>query len=139
MNARSIAVLALGVILSGAASSAPSKPPQAIGYPASKIQIQKWDVMLQRIQTQAVVPGDSRDHVQHRLGRPVRTLSADEWVYDNCQPNDSRARSDGCLLLVISFSENRVKEMKFVNRPRLTEIVAALHTPAPTTELLTVR
>jgi hypothetical protein len=137
MNARSIAVLSLGVMLSGTASAAPSKPP--IGYPASKIQIQKWDGMLQRVQTHAIVPGESRDNVQRRLGRPVRMLSLDEWVYDNCQPNDPTARSEGCMLLVITFRENRVREMKFVNRPLMTEIVASHFTPAPTTELLTVK
>jgi hypothetical protein len=139
MNARSIAVLALGVILSGAVSAAPSKPTTAIGYSASKIQIQKWDVMLQRIQASTIVPGETRDNVQRWLGRPERKLSPTEWVYDNCQPNDSQARRDGCWLLVVTFTEDRVSELKFVNRPLMTKIIAAIEAPAPAAELLTAR
>jgi hypothetical protein len=139
MNVRSIAVLALGVILSGTALAAPSKTQQPIGYPASKIQIQRWDDFLHRVQTHAIVPGESRDNVQRRLGLPAKLLSADEWVYDTCQPNDQQARSEGCMLLVVTFSENQVKGMKFVNRALLTRIVAAIHAPAAATELLTER
>ncbi len=126
MKARHVSILVLAAALSAPALLPVSAAPQdtAVGYWASRITATRWNSLLERSESQTLFEGTSRAAVVTALGQPARVLSADVWVYDNCRPDQAVARERGCNVLVVTFADDKVAEMRFVNHPAV-EMIAA--------------
>ena len=134
MNTRIPSVLILAAALSATALSplfaAPKETP-AIGYWASRVTETTWDDLLLRTETRTVFPGSSRSIVLAALGQPMSKLAPDVWVYDGFQPDLNQAVQQGCTILVVTFANDRVENMKFVNRPAIDIVAADLKKKSP--------
>lgn len=127
MNTRTISVLVLAATLSALAFTSLSAAPQtgsAIGYWASKITVNSWDIMRETSRSETISPGTTRATVLALLGKPLQELSPDVYRYDNCQPDQYLASAQGCNTLIITFAEGRVADIKFVN-DHGTAVIAA--------------
>ena len=127
MNTRLLSMAALAATLSASAFSPISAAPQsnsAIGYWASRVTVSAWDPMAQTTQTRSITAGTARATVLSLLGSPLQQLTPDVYVYDNCRADQPVARDHGCNTLVVTFSKDRVADLKFVN-PGATTIIAA--------------
>jgi hypothetical protein len=98
----------------------------AVGYLASRINVNSWDPMFQTTKTQSITAGTTRAAVLSLLGSPRQQLAPDVYLYNNCQPNWFVARGQGCVTLLITFAKDRVADMKFVNASAATIIAANL-------------
>ena len=78
----------------------------------------------ERTSNYSVSRGSSRRDVEQALGLPGRTLSDDVWVYLNFGADNTPDINDGCDLLMITFTEGTVSDIKLVNA-RAEKIYAA--------------
>ena len=134
MNPRIPSVLILAAALSASALSplfAAPKDTPAIGYWVSSVTETSWDDLLLRTDTRTVFPGSSRSIVLTALGQPMSKLAPDVWVYDGFQPDLNQAVQQGCTILVVTFANDRVENMKFVNRPAIEIFAENLKTKQP--------
>jgi outer membrane protein assembly factor BamE (lipoprotein component of BamABCDE complex) len=127
MNTRSIAVLVFAATLSASAlpvfsATSSTASQSAQGYWASKITVNSWDSLRETSQTQAITAGTARSTVLALLGQPKQELASDVYVYDNCRPDQSDA--GGCQTLVVTFEQDQVASLRFVN-DKGTMVIAA--------------
>ncbi|HUJ43259.1 MAG TPA: hypothetical protein VLW52_06610 [Opitutaceae bacterium] len=134
MNTRTSSVLILTAALSASALipmyAAPTDAP-AIGYWASRVTKTTWDDLLERLDVQTVAPGASRTAVLAAIGRPMRQLAPDVWVYDGFKPDLAQAVKRGCVFLVVTFANDTVENIKFVNRSAVDIVAADLKSKRP--------
>ena len=130
MKSRITTMLVLAGALSAFApvSASAKTKDAAIGYWASQITVNSWNVLLERSESNSVFEGASRRAVLATMGAPAHRLSPDVWVYDDYQPDLTEARERGCDILVITFAQEKVATMKFVNPPAAEVIAAAART-----------
>ncbi|HUJ44673.1 MAG TPA: hypothetical protein VLW52_13820 [Opitutaceae bacterium] len=128
MNTRTTSILVLIAALGTAASVPASAAPKdaAVGYWASRITVTSWDDLFETSVSNSIFAGASRQAVLSTMGEPAERLSPDVWTYDDCRPDFAEARERGCNILVVTFAQDRVARMKFVNRPAIDVIAAAV-------------
>jgi hypothetical protein len=129
MKSRLLSVAFLSAALGAPAfSSIPTAQPviPAIGYWASRIDVNSWDRLLHSTQTRSITAGTERAAVLSLLGSPRQQLTPDVYLYDNCQPEPFVAREHGCFSLVVTFAKDRVANMRFVNTSAATIIAKNL-------------
>lgn len=134
MKNRLLTVALLSAALGAPAfASTPTTQPTipAVGYWASRIDVNSWDKMLHSTKTRSIITGTSRAAVLSLLGNPLQQLTPDVYVYDNCQPEPFAARARGCVTLVVTFAQDRVANMRFVNPSAATVIAANLREEVP--------
>ncbi len=134
MNARMSSILILAAALGAPALIPVSAEPSAssaVGYWASKVTATRWNDLLARRDADEIVAGASQYAVVAALGQPVLELSPDVWVFDSCRPDLPEAQARGCNLLVITFAQGKVSEMRFVNHPAAEVIANNLKSERP--------
>jgi hypothetical protein len=97
------------------ALSAAESPVSAMGYPASKITVNLRDPCDATLRIRTVSAGTGKSSVLSLLGKPAEVPSPDVFVYYNCEPDQAVARGHSCNVLVITFAQNKVADLKFVN------------------------
>ena len=74
---------------------------------------------------QPVTHGSSRAEVLASMGPPAWEITSDIWVYHRFHAIDlAQADRDGCTNLLVTFTGNRVSDLKLANQSAL-EIYAA--------------
>jgi len=129
MNTRSSVLVAIASTLLASALTAAQPTAPAVGYPASQITVGVRDLFTSSIQTHTITAGTARKTVVSLLGKPRQALTPDVFVYDNCEPDQSVARVRGCRTLVVTFSQDKVADLKFVNSAAATIIASNLREP----------
>ena len=122
MKTRSSSVLILAATLSAFAlipSSATAANAPAIGYTVSELALASRGY-------EKITRGTSRAEVTSSMGHPFRELSPDVWLYSGYHANLDRANEQGCNTLVITFAQDRVVNLKLVNRDATRAIAAML-------------
>lgn len=132
MNSRSTLLALVMLLLTSASliSVQAASENQPASFPVSKVSVTKWDRLLSTSQTQTIVAGSTRVQVKRLLGQPAFALTPEVVFYSNCQPDQSVA--DDCRTLVITFSADKVVDLKFVNSPE-AQIIARNLSQAPKT------
>jgi len=105
------------------AFGAPAGTP-AIGYRASAVTTWSWNDLLQRSETHTIRAGVRRADAVAAMGQPARQLAPDVWLYEGYRPDLPEAEERGCTLLVVTFAQDKVADLKFVNAPA-AEVIAA--------------
>ncbi len=127
MNTRTSSILLIAAAMQTVALlpafGAPAGTP-AIGYRASTVTAWTWNDLLQRSDTRVIRAGIGRADVLSAMGEPTRQLAPDVWLYEGYQPDLAEAEARGCTLLVVTFAQDRVADLKFVNAPA-AEVIAA--------------
>ena len=111
MNIRSSSVLVLLAAFSALAlaplSAAPISP-SAIAYPVSSLTAIKGG--------EDIVRGTYRyDFIRAQRGKAHRELAANVWVYTGYRSDSESANQQGCSILVVTFAQDKVVDMKLVN------------------------
>ena len=65
--------------------------------------------------SEAIRRGCPRNEVLEKIGDPGTRLSRDVWVYWNYRCTDLAAERRGFDALILTFSDDRVTDMKIVN------------------------
>ncbi len=112
------------------AFGAPAGTP-AIGYRARTVTAWSWNGLLQRSDTQTICAGIDRADVLSAMGQPARQLAPDVWLYEGYKPDLAEAEARGCTLLVITFAQGKVADLKFVNAPAAEVITAQTKARGP--------
>jgi hypothetical protein len=69
--------------------------------------------------------GSADSTVRYLLGSPSRTIGDDVWVFHNYKASSDEARAKGCTMLVVTFDNSRVTDIKLVNPKGVRVLVAA--------------
>jgi hypothetical protein len=120
MKTRIASVLILAAALSTSALlplSAASKDNLPTGYSVSRINFPASNIT--RIER-----GTSQVIVSSLMGSPFRKVSPDVWVYRGYVANLDLANEQGCDVMVITFAQGKVADLKFVNEAAV-KIIAA--------------
>jgi hypothetical protein len=116
-----LSLAVLGIALVGPLPAAPaSASSPAKSHPVGAVA--RYGAIVVR-------PGDSAVQVAAFLGQPDQRLSADTWVYRHFQAGPGEATADGCSMLLIRFSLDRVTELQQVNEPAVWVLAAMLAAP----------
>jgi len=114
-------ILAAGLSAS-ALSSTSVAADRAIAYPVSRILASSEDIQR----------GDGRLEVRRLMGVPDRRLSSNVWIYfKHHAPDTPQVARDNCRTLVVTFTDNRVSDLKLVNPRALKIYTARTNTGAP--------
>ncbi len=63
-----------------------------------------------------ITRGDSRIEVRRLMGAPDRRLSSNVWIYFKLHaPETPQVARDNCRTLMVTFTGNRVSDLKLVN------------------------
>ncbi len=120
MKTRIASVFILAAALSTSALlplSAASKDDLPTGYLVSRINFPaRWITHITR--------GTPQDIVFSLMGSPYQKVSPDVWVYHNYVANLDVANEQGCDVMVITFAQGKVVDLKLVNEPA-AKIIAA--------------
>jgi hypothetical protein len=108
------AFLALGASASAFAATAPKENPP-IMHPVKAVA---------RAGIVVVTPGMSAYEVGKFLGAPKRKIGTDIWVYTGFDGGSEQARTDDSSVLLITFTDGAVSEIRLVN-PRAEKAIAA--------------
>lgn len=69
--------------------------------------------------SEAIRRGSSRHEVLTKIGSPGTRLASNVWVYWNYRSNNLAAERRGLDTLILTFSDDRVTDMKIVNSDTL--------------------
>ncbi len=120
MKTRIASVLFLAAALSTSAFlplSAASQDNLAAGYSVSRINFPASNISH-------IERGTSMGIVSSLMGSPFRKVSPDVWVYLGYVADLDLANEQGCDIMVITFAQGKVADLKFVNEPA-AKIIAA--------------
>jgi outer membrane protein assembly factor BamE (lipoprotein component of BamABCDE complex) len=106
-----MSVLVLAAALSATALvplSAASKNVPAIAYPVNIVRVGLDDNQIK--------VGSTRDAVRRLMGNPHQRPTPDVWLYWNYRSDADRPNQQGCGTLIVTFSGDKVSDLKLANR-----------------------
>jgi hypothetical protein len=111
MKTRIASILVLAAALSTSASlplSAASNENSPAGYSVSSVDFPySWTTQIAR--------GTSQETVSSVMGQPFQTVSPDVWIYHGYRADLNGADEHGCDIMVITFAQGKVADLKLVN------------------------
>jgi hypothetical protein len=121
----SAVIIAAALSVSAFVPSSPaSEKTPALGYSVSTLTVNSRGERIQRGATQSTV--------RLLMGRPSRELSPDIWIYGGYYANLDLANEQRCDTLVITFVQDKVADLKLVNKRAIGVIAAnAKNTRSP--------
>lgn len=81
---------------------------------------------LDRLMTTFVARGRGREEVERRLGPPACRLSADAWVYWDCESSMPEDVARGFSAMIILFTDGRVSGIRLAPRKNVEALIAHL-------------
>ena len=115
-------ILIAAVLSTSALSSVSVAADRAIAYPVGRVTASSEEIMR----------GDSRLEVRRLMGAPDRRLSSNVWIYfKHHAPNTPQVARDNCRTLMVTFTDNRVSDLKIVNARALKIYTAQVNTGKP--------
>jgi|NGEPerStandDraft_6_1074524.scaffolds.fasta_scaffold33298_1 hypothetical protein len=125
MKTRIASVLILAAALGTSALlplSAASKDNLPTGYSVSKINFPSSD--FPRSGITHIARGTSKGIVSSLMGSPFREVSPDVWFYHGYKADLDVANEQDCDVMVITFAQGKVADLKLVNE-HAVRIIAA--------------
>ena len=126
-------VLILATALSATVLSAASSNDTPAAYPTVKVTLH-----TSRGDDQITL-GDTRERVRSLMDCPNQELSRDVWLYHGFSGDSKQANERGCRSMVITFTNDRVAGMQFVNQPAATAIAANLKLGRPARDVASTK
>ena len=121
MKTRITSVLILAAALSASALvslSAASKNTAALAYSVDTLFVKSSGYVIER--------GATRATVLFAMGEPREELAPNVWTYSRYQANLDIANAQDCNTVVITFDQNRVADLKLVNKKTVSIFAADL-------------
>jgi hypothetical protein len=113
-------LLLLATALSATVLSKASKNEPATAYPTLSITLHS------SYGDDHVTLGDSREKVRLLMDCPSRELTRDVWLYHGFFANSKQANEQGCRSIIITFADDKVVDLKLVNKSAAVAIAANL-------------
>lgn len=107
--------------------SAGTKTSFAVAHPVTSVE---------RNSSSTIERGSTLMEVFLGLGAPARKLNADTWLYTGFNGGTAQPSQDDCSLLIVSFKNARVTDLRLVNNRAEQVIAAQLQRKSPPAELL---
>lgn len=118
------------LLLAAALSAIASTPLSAASKDTSPASVPVRALIANSHGGDQITRGDSRERVRSIIGHAKRELSRDVWLYHGFTADSRQANDHGCRNLMITFANDQVLDLKFVNEPAEAIIAATLKVPA---------